>query len=161
MKTLYLVRHAKSSWEFDIEDHERPLKERGLNDAALVAHHIKSKIEPPQKVISSDAIRAKTTALLYLREFSIPEEEFVLDSKLYDFTGRELDSVIRNCDNKIDRLMIFGHNDAMTNIVNKYGDKHIDNVSTAAFTCIVFDADSWQNIENGKTKFYITPKQLK
>ncbi len=161
MKTLYLVRHAKSSWEFDIDDHQRPLNERGLNDAPKVAKHIKNKIELPQRVMSSDAVRAMTTAILYLKELDIPEGELVLEHKLYDFSGKGLDSVIRNCDDSIDRLMIFGHNHAMTAMVNEYGDKSIDNISTAAFTAIEFDAGSWKDIHNGRTKLYVKPKQLK
>lgn len=161
MKILYLIRHAKSSWEFDLDDHQRPLNDRGLNDAPMMARHIREKIELPQKIISSDATRAKTTALLYLKELGIPEEKLELNADLYDFNGKKLDTVIRNCDDTINRLMIFGHNNAMTNMVNFYGDKKIDNVSTAAFTMITFDCDSWNKINRGKTKMYIKPKQLK
>ena len=161
MKTLYLVRHAKSSWEFDLDDHQRPLSDRGLNDAPLVARYIKSRIEMPEKILSSDAVRAKTTALLYLKELDIPENQLILEPNLYDFSGKGLDWVIRNCENDINRLMIFGHNHAMTNIVNKYGSKAIGNVSTAAFTAIEFKTDDWKMIEKGETKYYITPKELK
>ena len=161
MKTLYLVRHAKSSWEFDLDDHQRPLSDRGLKDAPLVASYIKSKIKLPEKILSSDAVRAKTTALLYLKELGIQENQLILEPNLYDFSGKGLDSVIRNCDNEISRLMIFGHNHAMTNIVNKYGSKAIGNVSTAAFTAIDFDTDDWSTIAKGITIYYITPKELK
>lgn len=161
MKTLYLIRHAKSSWEFDLTDHQRPLNERGLHDAPLVANYIKTKIERPQKIWSSDAMRAKTTALLYLKELGIPLQELVLKPKLYDFGGIELDEVIRSCDNSIDVLMVFGHNNAMTNCVNRYGDKVIENVATAAFTEIRFDTDDWKTINKGKTQLHIKPKDLK
>lgn len=161
MKTIYLIRHAKSSWEYDLEDHQRPLSERGLHDAPLMGVHIREKIELPQLILSSDAVRAKTTALLYLKELGIPEEELVLDHRLYDFSGNKLDNVIKSCDDSVDRLMIFGHNNALTFWVNRYGDQDIDNVSTAAFTAIQFKSKAWSDINNGKTILYVKPKQLK
>lgn len=160
MKTLYLIRHAKSSWEFDLDDHQRPLEQRGLEDAPKMGKYIREKISLPQRIMSSDAVRAKTTAVLYLKELGIPEEKLELDHRLYDFTGNQLDKVIKECDSNIDRLMIFGHNNALTFWVNQYGDKVIDNVSTAAFTTITFDVDDWKKIKKGKTTLYIKPKQL-
>ena len=161
MKTLYLIRHAKSSWEFNVDDHQRPLNERGLTDAPKMGAYIREKIEFPQRIISSDAVRAKTTALLYLKELGIPEEELELENKLYDFTGNKLDTVIKSCDDSIDRLMVFGHNHALTYWVNRYGDLEIENISTAAFTAIRFETDHWSDISAGETILYIKPKQLK
>ena len=161
MKTIYLVRHAKSSWEYDLQDHERPLNERGLRDAPLMGEYIREKIELPQLILSSDAVRAKTTAVLYLKELGIPEEQLKLDHRLYDFGGTKLDKVIKSCDDSVDRLMVFGHNNALTYWVNRYGDQEIDNVSTAAFTAIQFKVKSWADISNGKTILYVKPKQLK
>lgn len=161
MKTLYLIRHAKSSWEFDLEDHQRPLNDRGLDDAPKMGAHVREKITIPQRIVSSDAIRAKTTALLYLKALGIPEEQLELSNELYDFNGTGLDNFIRSCDDSIDRLMVFGHNNALTYWVNQYGDKAIDNVSTAAFTQIDFDVSSWKDVDQGKTKLYVKPKQLK
>ena len=70
-------------------------------------------------------------------------------------------AVIRSCDDEVDVLMVFGHNNAMTNLVNHYGDMEIDNVSTAAFTAIEFDTDRWSMIKKGKTIHFIKPKDLK
>jgi len=161
MKTLYLVRHAKSSWEFDLEDHKRPLNERGLTDAPKMGAYIREKISLPQRIVSSDAVRAKTTALLYLKELGIPEERLELSHELYDFNGTGLDNFIRSCNDEVDRLMLFGHNNALTYWVNQYGSKAIDNVATAAFTMITFDVDRWEAIDRGETKLYVKPKQLK
>jgi phosphohistidine phosphatase len=161
MKTLYLVRHAKSSWEFDLEDHERPLNERGLHDAPMVARNIKDEINVPDKIMSSDAVRANTTAMLYLKALEIDPSVLILDPKLYDFNGREVDKIVRGTSDEVNCLMIFGHNNAMTSLVNKWGDLEIENVSTAAFTEIVFKQKKWTEIKNGTTKQYITPKQFK
>lgn len=161
MKTLYLVRHAKSAWEFNLEDHERPLNERGLHDAPLVARNIKDEIRIPDKIMSSDAVRAKTTAMLYLKEFEIDQSVLILDPKLYDFNGREVEKIVRGTSDDVNCLMIFGHNNAMTSLVNRWGDLEIENVSTAALTELVFKQKNWAEIKNGITKQYITPKQFK
>lgn len=160
MKTLYLVRHAKSSWKFDVIDHERPLNDRGLNDAPRVAAHVASKMPKPDLMMSSDAMRAKTTSFFFAKAYQIPEEEIMLDYKLYDFDGRDLLEVIRNCDDSVNCLMVFGHNNAMTNFVNTYGDNYVDNVPTCGFTAIKFDTDHWKDISLGETIFTCIPKEL-
>ncbi len=161
MKTLYLVRHAKSSWQFDVTDHQRPLNERGLNDAPLVAEYVAETMPKPDLMISSDAVRAKTTAVFFAKAYNIPSQDIVLIHELYDFAGQQLVDQIKKCDNSVDCLMVFGHNNAMTNVVNTYGDRGIDNVPTAGFTAIQFDIDSWKNLKQGKTIALITPKGLK
>ncbi|MEP0266254.1 histidine phosphatase family protein [Dokdonia sp.] len=160
MKTLYVVRHAKSSWKFDVIDHERPLNDRGLNDAPKIASYIAQHMPKPDLMMSSDAMRAKTTAFFFAKAYQIPENDIVLDHTLYDFEGRDLVNVIRNCDDSIHCLMVFGHNNAMTNFVNIYGNKRIDNVPTAGFTAITFDIEHWKDINQGKTIFTCTPKEL-
>ncbi|MFT5861747.1 MAG: phosphohistidine phosphatase, partial [Flavobacteriales bacterium] len=75
MKTLYLVRHAKSSWEFDVIDHERPLNERGMRDAPIVAVAVAEKMPKPDMFLSSDATRAKATAAIFAQAYHISEDE--------------------------------------------------------------------------------------
>ncbi len=161
MKTLYLVRHAKSSWEYDLIDHERPLNNRGFKDANLVSKHLKKSIGLPDLVLSSDAVRAKTTAYIYAKNLGINEEGIVLNHQLYDFSGRDLTHVISNCDDDIKTLMVFGHNHAMTAFVNTFGDTYTDNVATSGFTHLEFDIDSWKDLKPGKTIQSLYPKQLK
>ncbi len=161
MKTLYLVRHAKSSWEYDVIDHERPLNDRGFKDANLVSSHLKETLELPDLVISSDAMRAKTTAMIFMKNLGIVEGEILLNHELYDFSGRGLTNVISNCDDDINILMVFGHNHAMTAFVNTYGDEYTGNVATSGFTHIEFDIGSWKELKPGKTKQSLYPKKLK
>jgi phosphohistidine phosphatase len=160
MKTLYLVRHAKSSWEFDVIDHERPLNQRGLRDAPLVAAVVAAKMPKPDSILSSDAKRAKDTAAIFAKAYGIPVDAILLNHQLYDFAGQQLLEVIRHSDNTVDCLMVFGHNNAMTSVVNAFGDKAIDNVPTAGFTAIQFDIDCWEDIAQGKTIAHLTPKTL-
>ena len=96
MKNLYLLRHAKSSWELTSDDHKRPLKERGKNDALLVSEHTKSMIKPPEKIISSDATRAETTANFFKKSFNVSDENFITNESLYDFGGKKVLEVIKN-----------------------------------------------------------------
>ncbi len=161
MKTLYLVRHAKSSWEHDAIDHERPLKDRGFKDANLVSNHLKENLTRPDLVMSSDAMRAKTTAYIFAKNLGIDEDDIVLNHKLYDFSGRDLIDVIANCDDSVGILMVFGHNHAMTAFVNTYGDVYTGNVATSGFTHIEFDIASWKDLKLGKTVQSLYPKQLK
>jgi len=161
MKTLYLVRHAKSSWEYDVIDHERPLNDRGFKDARLVSSHLKESLKLPDQVLSSDAMRAKTTAMIFMKNLGMDEDELVLNHELYDFSGSGLTNVISNCDDDIDILMVFGHNHAMTAFVNTYGDVYTGNVATSGFTHIDFDIESWRNLKPGKTKQSLYPKELK
>ena len=160
MKTLYLVRHAKSSWEFDVIDHERPLNERGLKDAPKMAAHIAEKMPKPDLMMSSDALRARTTAVFFAKAYQQNDVDIVLNHKMYDFAGQDLVEVIRNVDINVDRLMVFGHNNAMTNFVNIYGDQQIDNVATAAFTAIEFEINNWRDLQPGRTTYHIAPKEL-
>ena len=161
MKNLYLVRHAKSSWEYDLSDHERPLNKRGFKDAKLVSKHLKDNLDLPDLVISSDAVRAKTTATIFVDNLGISKDIFKLDHSLYDFSGSQLKEVIENCDDSINTLMIFGHNHAMTYFVNMFGNKHIGNVPTSGFTHIQLDIDSWKHLKKGVTVQTLFPKELK
>ncbi len=161
MKNLYLVRHAKSSWEYNLSDHERPLNNRGYKDANLVSNYLRNSLKLPDLVISSDAIRAKTTARIYVDNLGISEDIFELDYKLYDFSGIDLTEVIKNCDDSVNTLMVFGHNHAMTYFVNTFGNKPIGNVPTSGFTHIELDINSWIDLKKGITVQTLFPKQLK
>ncbi len=161
MKTLYLVRHAKSSWEHDVPDHQRPLKKRGHNDALLVSELVSLELKPPQKIISSDANRAQTTAKYFKKAFNVTDEDFILDHQLYDFSGRSVMQIIKNLDDSLKCVMIVGHNHAFTSIVNMLGNEYIDNLPTSGFVQIRFDVASWKEITSGKTKKMVFPRHLR
>ncbi|WP_103068364.1 SixA phosphatase family protein [Aquimarina sediminis] len=161
MKTLYIIRHAKSSWKFDVTDDKRPLNERGLIDAELVGNELSTKVKSVDKILSSPAERAHTTAKIIIKYLDIDPSIFYLESELYDFEGRMVIDVIKKCNNKINTLMIFGHNHAFTSIANLFGSETIDNLPTSGVVAIQFDVNDWQNITVGKTLFTIFPKSLR
>lgn len=161
MKTLYLVRHAKSSWKHDVDDHKRPLKERGTNDGLLVSKKTSAEIEAPQKIISSDATRALSTAKFFKDAWNIDEAHFETDHDLYDFSGQNVIRAIKSLDDSLDRVMIVGHNHAFTSVVNMFGNKYIENVPTCGFVMLEFDETHWGDITTGRTVKSIFPRDLK
>lgn len=161
MKTLYLVRHAKSSWKHEVEDHKRPLKDRGQNDGLLVSKKVSSEIEAPQKIISSDATRALNTAKFFKDAWNIDDAHFETNHDLYDFSGQNVIRVIKALDDNLDRVMIVGHNHAFTSIVNMFGNRYIENVPTCGFVILEFDENHWNDLTTGRTVKTIFPRDLK
>ena len=160
-KILYIIRHAKSSWKFDVNDFERPLKKSGENDAELVSNYLKNKLLKPKLIMSSDAERAQKTAHIFIENIELKTILFKLENELYDFTGNQFLNIVKSCDDAIDKLMIFGHNHAITNFVNVYGNIPIENVPTSGFVEIHFNINSWQELKKGKTERILFPKDLK
>jgi phosphohistidine phosphatase len=160
MKKLILIRHAKSSWEHDVIDHERPLNTRGEQDAQLVSKSLIGELTP-DLILSSDAVRARLTACVFVKNHNFRDDIFNLNHNLYDFSGSNLLEVIKSCPINVNTLMVFGHNHAITSFVNTYGSKFIDNVPTCGVTILTFDIDSWRNLNKGETIATIFPRDLK
>ncbi|WP_411896205.1 SixA phosphatase family protein [Winogradskyella sp. A2] len=161
MKTLILVRHGKSSWNYDVGDRQRPLKTRGLNDTRLVARYFLRYQEMPDKIFSSPAKRAHETCKIFLKTSEKSENKVTIIDDLYDFNGRSVIGFIKNLDDDIDSVMIFGHNHAFTSISNIFGDRFIDNLPTSGLVKINFDINNWKSLEKGKTELIIVPKELR
>lgn len=157
-KQLTLIRHAKSSWEFDVIDHERPLKKRGIDDAHLVASALKIK---PDCIKISDATRTKQTANIIIPKLDVKNTPIHFLHELYDFSGELLLHEIKNTSSSVNHLLIFGHNHAITNFVNTYGDLSIDNVPTCGAVTIVFQIEDWSQLKQGQTLQTIYPRDLK
>lgn len=162
MKRIILIRHAKSSWKHDVIDHKRPLNDKGLKDAEIISKQLveynKWNID---FVMSSDAKRTKTTALIFTSNLKINESDICFVHELYDFEGRNLFRCIKSCDNSINNLMVFGHNHAITHFVNRYGNQYIENVPTSGVTIIEFDIEKWKNLNKGNTIKTLFPKDFK
>ena len=161
MKTLYMVRHAKSSWKHDVIDHKRPLKGRGNHDAALVSEALKGEVKSPERIITSDAVRAHSTAIYFKEAFNVSDSNFTINHSLYDFSGQQVMNIIKNLDNANDTVMIVGHNHAFTSVANMLGNKYIENVPTSGFVMIQFNEKSWSDISTGITIKTLFPRDLK
>ncbi|WP_367770066.1 histidine phosphatase family protein [Flavobacterium sp. WC2421] len=161
MKNLILIRHAKSNWDAPLKDIDRPLDQRGYKDAHLVSLNIINDLPKTFIIWSSIAKRASDTAVIFAQNVLYPMESIVYKDTLYTFDERQLEKIVKSCSNSYDSLILFGHNAAITNFVNKFGDVFIDNVPTAGFVSLQFDTDYWEKIKKGKTKKIIAPKDLK
>lgn len=161
MKNLILIRHAKSSWEAPLRDIDRPLEQRGIMDAHLVASKCVEYVPSTFVVWSSTAKRASETALIFAQNILYPLESIVFKPELYTFDENQLEKIIKSCSNIFENVILFGHNEAITNFVNKFGDVYIDNVPTSGFVSLEFEAENWEKIKKGKTKKLIFPKKLK
>ncbi len=161
MKKLILVRHGKSSWDYSVDDKDRPLKERGINDGHLVSEKFKSQDVAIDAVFSSPANRALHTCVIFLRKLNFPYVKFQLTNNLYDFSGESVLNFVNNLDNRFNTVMIFGHNEAFTNVANSLGNSYIDNVPTTGLVQLDFDVKEWAFVTKGTTAQTIFPKDLK
>lgn len=161
MKNLILVRHGKSSWEYSVNDKDRPLLKRGINDGHLVAEALKKKDISIDAIFSSPANRAMHTCLIFLRQLNFPYDQFKIANELYDFSGDSVLQHVKGLNNELDTVMIFGHNHAFTHLANSLGSIYFDNVPTSGLVHLSFDTNHWNSIENGNTLNSIFPKHLK
>ncbi len=159
MKTLYIVRHAKSSWKYDsVEDIDRPLKERGINDAHLLSKYLAKEIKKPDVFISSSANRALHTSVIFCENFSYPLSNLQIKRQLYSFSDGYLVKTVKALDDSFDSAIIFSHDHGINSFVNKFGSKPIAHVSTCGVIGIQFKDKHWKNIKKGITTLVEFPK---
>ena len=162
MKTIYIVRHAKSSWEYeDVKDIDRPLKKRGINDAYLISNVLHKKIATPDVFVSSCANRALHTAMIFGYTFNYPLANLKISKSLYSFSDGYLIKTVKALDDGFDTAIIFSHDHGISNFVNKFGDKIINHVPTCGVIGIKFENNHWKNIKSGKTILTEFPKHYK
>ena len=161
MKTLILVRHGKSSWEYSVGDKDRPLLQRGVFDGISVADAFNEHTVEIDAIFSSPANRALHTAMIFCRQLYYPLEKFKTTEWLYDFSGDEVLQFIKDLDNSLNTVMIFGHNHAFTYIANSLGNSYIENVPTSGLVQLKFATENWKAIDKGITERTLFPKQLR
>ncbi len=157
---LSLLRHAKSSWEFPLDDRLRPLNERGIINAEKMRKEIIHQQCIPQKIYTSPAVRARTTAKILIEKQDIPFPTLEIVEELYTFDTNNLERFVKKMNPLYTNVFLFGHNNAITDFVNKFGDLFIPNVPTAGWVTIEFEAENWASITKGKTIRFITPSAL-
>ena len=160
MKTLYLARHAKSSWKHpELSDIERPLNKRGKRDAPYIGNLLKEKGVKLELLISSPAVRARKTAVVIAELIDYPKSEILIDDNIYESSSSELINIIKGFDDKYNSVMMFGHNPGFTMLNNYLTDSFIDNIPTCGVVGIRFNS-SWKKIDSdsGKAFFFIYPK---
>ena len=143
-KELFLVRHAKSSWDDPtISDHDRPLNERGYRNAPEMGRRLSDRGVSPDALISSTALRARTTARIIADSLGWPEERVVLGRALYHASATELQEYIGGLNDAHTSVMLFGHNPGMTSLVSHLFGLALDNLPTCGVVHLQFSAESW------------------
>ncbi len=164
MKTLLIVRHAKSSWEYpELPDHERPLLEKGKKRTRKIIEFLQSKNIVPDFVISSSAIRSRETARYIAKALGYPTSEIKLDPSLYHADSHLLFDQFMDLSDDYTTLMMVGHNPTLTNFVNHFLQPPIDWLPTSGVVCLTFDTDRWEKIRTAPVtvEFVVFPKLLK
>lgn len=164
VKTLYIVRHAKSSWEDPLlDDFSRPLNDRGKRDAPRMGKRLKEKRIHPDLMLTSPARRALATCKRIAEVLDYKEDKIKIDRDLYHADPDKILQVIKSLKDKHDSVMIFGHNPGLTTFVNNIGKLSIDNVPTCGVAAFELPVTSWSEVafEKGVLLFYDYPKKGK
>lgn len=161
MKTLLLIRHGKSCWDNNLKDIYRPLKKRAYKDIKLVSKEIKDVLTPDFKMVSSPAVRANDTAVFFLERLGINKEHLEIHDELYTFDAEVLKNFISKMPDSIDKVVLFGHNPALTTMASQLGSIFFGNIPTSGIVKIEFENISWKDCKNGKTVLSLFPKNLR
>lgn len=163
MKTLTLVRHAKSSWrDTNLGDRDRPLNKRGVRDAPIMGRRAVEAGIRPSLIISSPAARAWTTAKIFATELGYPVEFLQREDDIYLASRDSLLEVVASQDAGFNNLMLFGHNPGLTDFANYLSPGLTNNLPTAGIVSVEFDRDDWMLFEKPKTELlvYDYPKKI-
>jgi phosphohistidine phosphatase len=156
MKTLTLVRHAKSSWsDTSLSDRQRPLNKRGKRDAPIMGRRILEHGIRPSLIISSPARRAWNTAKIIATQISYPIEFLQREDSLYLASLPEILDVIALQDNGFNNLMVVAHNPGMTDFANFLSPGLTHNLPTAGVVCVQIDQDDWNLLERPQTELLV------
>jgi phosphohistidine phosphatase len=154
MKTLLLVRHAKSSWDAPgLSDFDRPLNERGKKDAPEMAKRLKDKNINIDLFVSSPAKRAKKTAKYFAEAFDIKKDGIQFVDNLYLASSSAFRETIIDLNDKKNVVAIFSHNPGITEFANALTNVRIDDMPTCGVFALHIDTDSWSDFENAEKKF--------
>jgi len=163
MKTLYLIRHAKSDWNNpELTDFERTLNKRGLKEVPFMAEKLNELAFNPDHIICSSSKRTRTTAKLICKEINYPLNDVCFDPSIYEASLTTLIAIINLLPNNKDEIAIIGHNPSITNLSNYLTNDHIANMPTCSIVKIELEIDNWNEIvrEIGIQKFFIYPKSF-
>jgi phosphohistidine phosphatase len=143
MKTLVLVRHAKSAWDAPgLADHERPLAKRGLRDAPEMGRRLAERGLEPDVIRSSTAVRARTTAELIAEGLGLAPDRLDLDERLYGASPEDILDVVREFDDAVGTAMVVAHDPGMSDLAFALSGT-IEHMPTCAIAEFRFDVASW------------------
>jgi phosphohistidine phosphatase len=164
MKTLYLIRHGKSSWDDQsLKDFERPLLAIGEERSNMVADFLRAKKVFPDLIVSSHAVRAFETASLLAVALEYPRHNIQVESQIYHGGTDSLWSLVFSLPDHKNKVFLVGHNPTMTQFANGFLEKKIDYLPTSGVVCVSFFTDHWNELlmAERKVEFVVFPRHLK
>ena len=163
MKTIIIIRHAKSSWsDLRWDDFDRPLNKRGKRNAPFMGQKLKEKKIMPDVILSSPAKRARKTAIAIAKAIDYPKKKIIFDENMYHSDAMYLLELVRNQDDEDETIMLFGHNPDFNDFADILLKQNpVYNIPTTGIYCIKFDVDSWEKVQKGKGEavFFDYPKR--
>jgi phosphohistidine phosphatase len=163
MRTLYLLRHAQSAEkQIGQTDKDRELTTLGMKDALLIANYIQKNHLTLDIIISSTALRAKTTAGLILDGLKMDMDKIIEDDELYEASTRTFLELIGRLDDSYTNIMCVGHNPVISYLAEYLTKAEIGDMYTAGLAIIKFKVNSWKEVKqgNGSLDNYIYPEML-
>ncbi|MEJ2004195.1 MAG: histidine phosphatase family protein [Cyclobacteriaceae bacterium] len=161
MRTLMIIRHAKSSWkDSSLDDFDRPLNKRGKNDAPEMGRRLKASGYFPDLMITSPARRALDTCGIIANELNYPKDAIAKDERLYLSGPGEILKVLQGIDDLWLNVAVFGHNPGFTSFANELNNTYITNIPTCGIISAELDISSWRELDfgKGKMRFFDFPK---
>ena len=149
MKKLVFLRHAKSSWEYNVEDHDRPLSQKGINDITRVSLKNSSFFKRFDFIFTSSANRALHTSAILTRYSFIKYEKLTVSDKLYSFNYKDIIDYVYNLDNKLSNVVLVGHNPAFSLAANYLSKESTPDLRTSDWIMLQFNQKKWSKIDLG------------
>ena len=144
-RNLIIIRHGKSSWDNPkLDDHDRPLNERGMANAPEMSSRLKNLNVNPDALFSSTALRAATTAQIFAEALEFPTDKITYDSDLYLASAGMLQDFIAGLVNNLSTVLIFGHNPGLTLLVSQVWGLPIGNIPTCGVVSLKFKDSDWK-----------------
>ena len=159
MKKLILLRHAKSSWDLNVSDKDRPLSEKGINRIKMIYTHSSNILSSADLIFTSPAIRAIHTSCIMISSLGLGFDKIVLKKELYTFELSKLLDFIFNISEDYNSVICVGHNPAFTEAISYLSKTDFLHLPTSAWAQLIFSQTKWKNISNGKLKLGM-PKEI-
>ncbi len=157
MKKLFLIRHAKSDWTNpELKDIERYLNERGYSNANMMSHRFN---QPIDLIITSPAIRAMSTALIFARNLGYNANTICIKQELYESSIKDYLTVINSIDNSYKNVLLFAHNPTISDVAQHLTQALPMELPTCAIAGISFNTDDWKKAKSGDLFLFDYPKK--
>lgn len=156
-KKIFFLRHAKSSWDLDVSDINRPLNQRGVDDIIKIGKKFNKIFKSVEFIITSPAVRAISTSVIFSSSINFGYDKIKINNKLYTFNVDEIIKFVYNLNDSINEVILVGHNPAFTSAANFFSNEEIIHMPTSSIVSISFNEHKWGRVKKGKS-FQITRK---